>query len=30
MAERQPPNYKPYDRPAGGCGAAAATAKVLL
>ena len=30
MAEQQPPRYKPYDRPAGGWGAAAATAKVLL
>jgi formate dehydrogenase major subunit len=30
MAEQKPPRYKPYDRPAGGWGAAAATAKVLL
>ncbi|MGN6111560.1 MAG: FdhF/YdeP family oxidoreductase [Luteimonas sp.] len=30
MADREPPSYKPYDRPAGGWGAAAATAKVLL
>ncbi len=30
MAEQKPPRYKPYDRPAGGWGAAAATARVLL
>ena len=30
MSEQKPPRYKPYDRPAGGWGAAAATAKVLL
>jgi molybdopterin-dependent oxidoreductase alpha subunit len=35
MADREPPSgkpssFKPYDRPAGGWGAAAATAKVLL
>jgi len=30
MSEQKPPRYKPYDQPAGGWGAAAATAKVLL
>lgn len=30
MSEKKPPRYKPYDQPAGGWGAAAATAKVLL
>jgi formate dehydrogenase major subunit len=30
MAEQDPPRYTPYNRPAGGWGAAAATAKVLL
>ena len=30
MAEQDPPRYTPYDRPAGGWGAAAATARVLL
>jgi len=30
MAERKPPRYTPYTQPAGGWGAAAATAKVLL
>lgn len=30
MAERKPPRYKTYNHPAGGWGAAAATAKVLL
>jgi formate dehydrogenase major subunit len=30
MAEQKPPRYKTYNRPAGGWGAAAATAKVLL
>ncbi|MFC4761962.1 FdhF/YdeP family oxidoreductase [Dyella koreensis] len=30
MTERKPPRYKPYNQPAGGWGAAAATAKVLL
>jgi formate dehydrogenase major subunit len=30
MAGQDPPRYKPYTRPAGGWGAAAATAKVLL
>ncbi|TQM12297.1 formate dehydrogenase major subunit [Pseudoxanthomonas sp. 3HH-4] len=30
MAEKKIPLYKPYDQPAGGWGAAAATAKVLL
>ncbi|MEC4337418.1 FdhF/YdeP family oxidoreductase [Stenotrophomonas pavanii] len=30
MSEQKPPRYKPYDQPAGGWGAAGATAKVLL
>jgi formate dehydrogenase major subunit len=30
MAEQKPPRYTPYTQPAGGWGAAAATAKVLL
>lgn len=30
MSEQKPPRYKPYDHPAGGWGAAGATAKVLL
>jgi len=30
MSEQKPPRYKPYEQPAGGWGAAAATAKVLL
>ncbi|MGX5731213.1 FdhF/YdeP family oxidoreductase [Pseudoxanthomonas beigongshangi] len=30
MSDQKPPRYKPYDQPAGGWGAAAATAKVLL
>jgi molybdopterin-dependent oxidoreductase alpha subunit len=30
MAEQKPPRYAPYTQPAGGWGAAAATAKVLL
>jgi formate dehydrogenase major subunit len=30
MAEQKPPRYRPYNRPAGGWGAAAATARVLL
>ena len=30
MVEQKPPRYRPYNRPAGGWGAAAATAKVLL
>ncbi|MCU1050649.1 FdhF/YdeP family oxidoreductase [Stenotrophomonas maltophilia] len=30
MSEQKPPRYKPYNQPAGGWGAAGATAKVLL
>ncbi|WP_423159134.1 FdhF/YdeP family oxidoreductase [Stenotrophomonas geniculata] len=30
MSEQKPPHYKPYNQPAGGWGAAGATAKVLL
>ena len=30
MSEKKPPRYQPYDQPAGGWGAAAATARVLL
>jgi formate dehydrogenase major subunit len=30
MSEQKPPRYKPYDQPAGGWGAAGATAKILL
>ncbi len=30
MSEQKPPRYKPYEQPAGGWGAAGATAKVLL
>ncbi|HEL4807952.1 TPA: FdhF/YdeP family oxidoreductase [Stenotrophomonas maltophilia] len=30
MSEQKPPRYKPYNQPAGGWGAAEATAKVLL
>ena len=30
MAERKPPKYQPYEQPAGGWGAAAATARVLM